>query len=146
MVLKKVEYCSTMWSPHQQKYISKLEMVQRRAARFTLCQYSHQSSVTNMLKELQWESLAHRRMTASLILLQKVRLGLVATPLPPFFIQAPRPPIRHPHRYLPLNTRTEAYRNSFFPRTLIDWNRLPMHTATLENIDAFKRAMTSHTL
>ena len=30
----KLEYRSAIWDPHQQKYIDKLEMVQRRAARF----------------------------------------------------------------------------------------------------------------
>ena len=35
-VLPVLEYCSPMWDPHHQKHISKLEMVQHRAARFVL--------------------------------------------------------------------------------------------------------------
>ena len=30
----KLEYCSSIWDPHQQKYIDKLEMTEHRAARF----------------------------------------------------------------------------------------------------------------
>ena len=33
IVRPKLEYCSSVWDPHQQKYINKLEMIQRRAAR-----------------------------------------------------------------------------------------------------------------
>jgi len=32
VVRPKLEYCSNVWDPHQQKYIDKLEMTQRRAA------------------------------------------------------------------------------------------------------------------
>jgi len=33
-VCPKLEYCSSIWDPHQQKDVVKIEMVQRRAARF----------------------------------------------------------------------------------------------------------------
>ena len=33
-VRPKLEYCSSIWDPHQQKDVVKIEMVQRRAARF----------------------------------------------------------------------------------------------------------------
>lgn len=144
LVRPKLEYYSPIWNPHQDTHIRNIEMVQRRAARFTLGRYSYKLSVTEMLKELEWETLAHRRMVASLILLQKIRLGLVAATLPPFYIQPPKPSIRHPHRYLPIGTRTVAYQYSFFPLTMISWNSLPTSIATLESIDAFKDALDSH--
>ena len=51
------EYCAPVWDPHHKKYTQKLEMVQRRAARFTLNRYHNTSTVTNMLSSLQWEPL-----------------------------------------------------------------------------------------
>jgi len=34
IVRPKLEYCSSIWDPYQQKYIDKLEMTQCRAAQF----------------------------------------------------------------------------------------------------------------
>ena len=36
LILPLLQYCSTIWDPHQQYLIHKLEMVQHRAARFVL--------------------------------------------------------------------------------------------------------------
>jgi hypothetical protein len=45
-VRPKVEYCSVVWDLWQKQEINKIEMIQRRAARYTLNQYSYQSSVS----------------------------------------------------------------------------------------------------
>ena len=39
-----LEYCCTVWNPHTQEYINKLEMVQRRAARYVTNRY-HNTNV-----------------------------------------------------------------------------------------------------
>jgi hypothetical protein len=49
-VRPKVEYCSVVWDPWQKQQINKIEMIQRRAARYTLNQYSYHSSVSAMLQ------------------------------------------------------------------------------------------------
>ena len=46
------DYCSTVWDPHQKYNHDKLEMVQRRAARFVKSKYKRTESVTDMLNEL----------------------------------------------------------------------------------------------
>ena len=43
------DYCSTVWDPHQKYNHDKLEMVQRRAARFVKSKYKRTESVTAML-------------------------------------------------------------------------------------------------
>ena len=43
--------------PHIKEYVSKVEMVQRRAARHITNRYRNNSSVTSMLDHLEWESL-----------------------------------------------------------------------------------------
>jgi len=48
-----LEYASTMWDPHTSTNINKIEAVQRRAARFSLNDFSTFSSVTNMLRTLR---------------------------------------------------------------------------------------------
>ena len=49
-----VEYSSSVWSPYTKSNIARLEMVQRRAARWTLSEYSPYASVTQMLQCLGW--------------------------------------------------------------------------------------------
>ena len=56
-----LEYCSSCWDPYTQRNILKLEMVQRRAARWVKGDWRQTSSVTSMLQELNWRSLALRR-------------------------------------------------------------------------------------
>ena len=77
-----LEYCSTIWDPHDiKKYTYNLKMVQRRAARFTLGRFHNLSSPTEMLQQLQWETLVHRRRIARLVMFFKIQHGLVAVPL-----------------------------------------------------------------
>ena len=54
MVRSNLEYCASAWTPHPKKYEQKIEMVQRRSARFTLNIYHNTSSVNSMLDELSW--------------------------------------------------------------------------------------------
>ena len=51
-VRPKVEYCSVVWDSWQKQQINQIEMIQRRAARYTLNQYSYHSSVSAMLQHL----------------------------------------------------------------------------------------------
>ena len=59
LVRPHLEYASTVWDPHTQKNIHKLDMIQRRAARYA-CNHNI-SSVTEMVGHLGWEPLATRR-------------------------------------------------------------------------------------
>ena len=62
LVRPHVEYASAVWSPHEVKPIHQLEMVQRRAARWTLNRHHNTSSVKAwMLEDLQWRTFEQRR-------------------------------------------------------------------------------------
>ena len=56
-----VEYAATTWAPFTDTETSKIEMVQRRAARFVSNEYRRTSSVTEMISTLGWEALQKRR-------------------------------------------------------------------------------------
>ena len=75
MVRPILEYASTVWDPHTNVNITKLESVQRRAARFCLGDYSHYSSVTSMMKLLDLPSLQFRRKFAKLTTMYKIING-----------------------------------------------------------------------
>ena len=73
-----MEYSSIVWSPYTDQNIDKLEMIQRRAARWTLNNYSTYASVTEMLQSLGWRSLEQRRSDSRLCLFYKIIYGFLA--------------------------------------------------------------------
>ena len=62
-----LEYGAAIWDPYLGKDISSIVMVQRRAARFVTNDYAYTSSVSDMMTELGWHSLADRRSDIRLI-------------------------------------------------------------------------------
>ena len=77
LVRPQIEYASTVWDPFTQENQNKIEMVQRRAARFVCNNYSREASVTAMLDELGWRSLKQRRTDQRLIMLYKIVNNLI---------------------------------------------------------------------
>ena len=55
------------WDPHCLCDVNKLENILRAAARFCKGHYKYSSSVTSMIKDLEWEPLASRRKQTSLM-------------------------------------------------------------------------------
>ena len=55
-----MEYAVCVWDPYQKYLTDNIEKIQRRAARWVLSNYRQQSSVTDMLHQLQWPSLQQR--------------------------------------------------------------------------------------
>ena len=67
IVRPQLEYAASVWDPHIQEDILKIEMFQRRAARWVLGDYSPYSDVSDMLDKLGWRSLEQRRSDSRLI-------------------------------------------------------------------------------
>ncbi|XP_069114275.1 uncharacterized protein B0403.1-like [Argopecten irradians] len=61
LVRPSLEYACSVWDPYNKSDISKIEMVQRRAARFVTNKQRNTSSVGDMIQHLNWRSLEHRR-------------------------------------------------------------------------------------
>ena len=61
LVRPQLEYASIVWFPHHDTDINKVEAVQRRAARWATRDYKYTTSVTAMLKDLNWRPLDQRR-------------------------------------------------------------------------------------
>ena len=80
LVCPQVEYGSAVWSPYTKENKDKIEMVQRRAARWVSNDYSTYmcSSVTEMMSNLGWRSLENRLYDARLLMFYKIVYGLVA--------------------------------------------------------------------
>jgi hypothetical protein len=139
LVRSKLDYCSPIWDPHFEKDIKAVEAVQRRAARFVFHDYGRYSSVTSMLDELQWPTLAHRRRTARLTLLFKIVNSLVAVPLDDYLRSgSTRTRGANTQKFMNIGARTDTYKYAFFPRTVRDWNSLPFTPDATASAKAFR--------
>jgi len=56
-----LEYASSLWDNTVKRRTTKVEAVQRSAARITCHDYRRTTSVTTMLQKLQWDSVQQRR-------------------------------------------------------------------------------------
>ena len=141
LVRPQLEYASTVWYPHHDKDINKVEAVQRRAARWAIRDYKYTSSVTAVLKDLNWRPLDQRRIDSRLLMMYKVTYDLVAIPAPEYLVRNTRQ-YRHIHSlaYRQIHTLNDYYRYTFFPRTIIHWNALPAYIPVLPTLAQFSKA------
>ena len=150
-VRPKLEYCSSIWDPHETKYIKKCEMVQHRAARFVKNiphRYTGpQPSVTAMVSELGWETLQNRRLNSRLTLLYKVKNSLVEVPTEyhpvPNLKRDPGTRRCHNKQYERITSDVNAFTFAFLPRTIVDWNNLRPSVVAAESLESFKARLSS---
>ena len=138
MVRPSLEYASTVWDPYEEKDKKPLEMVQRRAARYVYNNYFERTpgTVTNMIENLGWENLEERRKNNRLVMLYKIKHHLVG--------------INSQNYLRDSDARTRGARlhqeqnyhkaicHSFFPRTISEWNSLPMAITAAETLEEFR--------
>ena len=111
-----------MESPYLGVYIQKIEMVQRRAARYVTNRYHNKSSVTSLLDHLEWESLEARRTKNQLSMFFKIVHGLVDIPVDKYLTPAStRTRSRHSLKFRQIPTSRDYYKHSFFPNSLPIW-------------------------
>ena len=135
-----LEYASAVWDPYTEKEVTKLEKVQRRAARWVLRSYHKTASVSDMLARLQWPLLSQRRRLSRLAMMYKYHHGHIKirsknkpTPQPPRRCSR----ITNPSAYSLPSCRTEYRKNSFFPRTVAEWNKLPTEAVSAATVGIF---------
>ena len=108
---------------------NELEKVQNRAARFVTRNYTRDvGSMTGILEQLhvKWESLKKRRKGNRLILLYKSLKGKARIPTGDLIPKTRRCRNQHSMAFqISSATSVEAYKCSFFPQTIRDWNVLP---------------------
>ena len=120
LVRPQLEYASAVWDPHKKGWISQIEQVQRRAARWTVNNFERQTSVTRIVQDLGWRTLDQRRADARLCLFYKIVHGLVAVPLPEY-IQYSNRVSRYCHSmtFRQVSNSTDYYKYSFFPLAIV---------------------------
>ena len=146
IVRPKLEYCNSAWDPKcienpkdgdktNHRLVYQLKMVQRRAARWVTGRYHNTSSVSDMLRSLDWRFLEQRRVDSRLSIPYKIWNHLVAID-ESHYLQ--RGTGQWEYQYRQLRADKDYTRFSFFPRTVIQWNQLPSKICLAESLDSFK--------
>ena len=134
-----LEYASSVWDTNIKDQITRVERVQRRAARFVKADYCMDHSVTAMLRELRWPTLRERRARAKMTSMYSIVNGLIAIPAqPPYLFPATIFNRGHQFRFQQQHCRILAYQNSFFPSSVCLWNSLPSSVVTAPSLDIFR--------
>ncbi len=142
-------YCSTVWDPYTHRNIDGLEHINTKAAsRFITNNYTRTPGITTRIKKKQinMELLNVRRQARRLTLMYKITNTHIDIDQQAYLHNANSQRTRntHTHKYQTYHTNTDAYKHSYFPRTIHDWNILPQLILDCGTIDSFRKQM--HTL
>ncbi|KAI8517480.1 hypothetical protein Bbelb_060610 [Branchiostoma belcheri] len=127
LVRPQVEYACSVWDPHTQDQVGRIEMVQRRAARYVTNNYYRTSSVTDMINKLGWQSLAHRRKNARLATLYKITNNVISVP--------------HASRVVPATRCSRRTNHALKLQTIAKWNELEPGVAEAGSLAQFKSGL-----
>jgi len=142
----------------------KLNKCKNQAARFITGDYKSRTagSITKMLKQLELPPLQERRKINRLVMLYKVAEGLVpAIPATDYLKPArvkrqikakqysdcvtsniiDKQVINNDRGFVVKNTNSNQYKNSFFVKTIIEWNHLDSRVVHAETVEGFKSAL-----
>ena len=98
-----------------------------------------------MLEALGWPTLEQRRQTCRLLMLYKIQSGLAHCPtLKAKLVPLPScQRLAHDKQLTLLTTRTQYRGSSFLPKTIKDWNSLPMKVVEAPTLDAFESRVSN---
>ena len=131
LVRPHVEYAVAIWNPYTQTYKNKIEMVQRRTARYVCNNYNREANCHHYDQTLALAQPPTKENRLRLVMFYKTLHGIVALDLFPQLL-----PLVRPSRYmhseafqLPIITK-QFIQYSFLPHTIANWYNLPADAAT----------------
>jgi hypothetical protein len=164
MVRSTLEYGCLIWDLYTNKNIDKLESIQKRAARFIKHDYKsrERGCVTNMLKDLEFKPLQERRKHIRLTMFYKVVEGLVPAIAPEDYLKEirnkrkrkakqyegfetsniiDRQIVNNSRPFELIQFKTDTRKNSFFSKTIVDWNHLEDSVVCAKTVEGFNSAL-----
>ena len=145
-IRSKLEYANIVWDNCSRQLADLLESVQYRAAKIVSGAISRTSHHI-VYSELGWDTLEERRCKSRLKTMYKV-INKDA----PEYLQSIIPAtqgqhdyqLRHENNYPVVKTRTTAFKNTFLPKTIIDWNKLNDDTKLSESLESFSNKLNGN--
>ena len=139
-----LEYGDVIWDNCTIYEKDELNKIQNEAAR--ICSGTTRLvSLTNLAKEIGWDSLDNRRKKHKLIMFYK----MINNISPPYLSDLVPQTVSATSRYQLRNTqdlqvpycRTNTYYNSFLPTAIREWNVLPPELKNANSLETFKRLL-----
>ena len=130
-----------VWNQHTKGNIHRIEMAHERATWYVLHRYHNRSSESEMLQHLSWLLPEVRRQHQRLAMLYKIHYGMVAINKDQYPTQVVRTSWHTQYSsYLANEATTDSIRQSFFPRTVREWN-LPATVMDAPSLESFKACL-----
>ena len=139
LVSLNLDYCGAVWGAHLQKDIDKLECINCRAAHFAsnkMGAHHQYSSVTTMLCHLKWSSLKTWQKHQHLTNFCKITNRLMT--VPSSLLPEDSWTCSNHKKFPTITVISTQYWNSFFPRTISQWNALSAEIVESPSLDTFK--------
>lgn len=123
-----IEYANLVWFPATNNLIKKLEGVQRKAVRFVYNKYSYLHSPSDLIARAGLLTLRNRAKLARLKMLFQLIHKQLNIDSSRFISISETRQSRHKHPLTLQEYRfnTNCFKNSFFPQSIREWNRLPI--------------------
>ena len=141
-----MEYCGAIWDTTVKEECDRLELVQRRAARWARGAKGI-ISVTALLKDLDWLPLADRRRHQRLGLFYKIINGQLQVSEHTVDIKRSKSRTRQSNSLTLVRKSGRDKHSPFWKgtilRTIPEWNRLSDHTATADSFTTFKSRLAA---
>ena len=151
------EHCSVIWSPQYSTHIDKFAAIQKRAVKWIkgeqFASYSDEVFIEKQ-KELDILPIHLKFIFNDLVLFYKIVNGYVPISLPSYISALVPENVRYTRRNAPILNLSDsstyvcsvvpnsnAFRHSFFYRTMLKWNNLPVGVRQAERISSFKTSL-----
>ena len=156
------ESCSVIWRPTNISLMRKVEGIQKRALKWVFGEenisYSCQSVYWKKCKEINVLPMWYRFNFTDLILFHKILHGLIQVNFPPylhFYSDKSRLRFCHldslslvcdiiPRTVASQDRTTNAFANSYFYRTHLLWNKIPIEIRMIDSHNEFKTKLKAH--
>ena len=156
------EHCSPVWRPMNETQVAKFDTIQKRAikwiynecfARYTAREYF------NRLKSLHILPIDYKFLLNDLVMFHKIFYSLSVVRLPDFLVTYDRTNsdvtyFQRQTRHFndgdrlkvkcTIQPRVNAFKNSFFYRSHLQWNKLPSELRIINNTETFKPRLEQH--
>ena len=143
MVRPHLEYGNTIWGPHYQADVVKIERVQRRATQ--LISGLKDMCYEERLKALKLPSLQYRRRRGNMIIMYKIINGIVRIDSKQLLAQRTNTQTRgHDCKISKAHATRLCRKNNFSQKSTNDWNSLPMEVISAPSLNAFKNQLDKH--
>ena len=143
LVRPHTEYVCTVWDTHLSKDILAVENTQRFALRF--CLKDWRASYDSLLSRCGILRLSTTSNFLKLCWLFNIFSGRIVLPCSPLSRRCSLYPNRHPNsiQLTTLHARTNSFKYSFFPSSIVTWNSLDFETASTNSLLSFKHDFRS---